>query len=62
MQPREVIALAERVFGDKARACAWLRAPKRKFDGRAPLQLLATPEGGQIVEEALVSIDEGYAA
>ena len=58
----KAIVLAEQVFGDKASALAWLHAPKRKFDGRTPFQLLATAEGGQLVEEELVSIDEGYVA
>jgi putative toxin-antitoxin system antitoxin component (TIGR02293 family) len=58
----KAIVLAEQVFGDKAAALAWLRAPKRKFDGRTPFELLASAEGGQLVEEALVSIDEGYVA
>jgi putative toxin-antitoxin system antitoxin component (TIGR02293 family) len=56
----KTIVLAEQVFGDKAGALKWLHAPKRKFEGRTPFELLATAEGGQIVEEELVSIDEGY--
>jgi len=58
----KAIVLAEQVFGDKAAALAWLHAPKRKFDGKTPFELLATAEGGQMVEEELVSIDEGYVA
>jgi putative toxin-antitoxin system antitoxin component (TIGR02293 family) len=58
----KTIVLAEQVFGDKAGALEWLHAPKRKFEGRTPFELLATAEGGQIVEEELVSIDEGYVA
>lgn len=58
----KAIVLAEQVLGDKAGALAWLHAPKRKFDGRTPFELLATAEGGQLVEEELVSIDEGYVA
>jgi putative toxin-antitoxin system antitoxin component (TIGR02293 family) len=58
----KAIVLAEQVLGDKSGALAWLRAPKRKFDGRTPFEMLATAEGGQLVEEELVSIDEGYVA
>lgn len=58
----KAIVLAEQVFGDKAGALEWLHAPKRKFEGRTPFELLATAEGGQLVEEELVSIDEGYVA
>lgn len=58
----KAIVLAEQVFGDKAGALEWLHAPKRRFDGKTPFELLATAEGGQLVEEELVSIDEGYVA
>jgi putative toxin-antitoxin system antitoxin component (TIGR02293 family) len=58
----KAIVLAEQVFGDKASALGWLHSPKRKFDGKTPFALLATAEGGQLVEEELVSIDEGYVA
>lgn len=58
----KAIVLAEQVFGDKAAALEWLHAPKRKLDGKTPFELLATAEGGQLVEEELVAIDEGYVA
>lgn len=58
----KVIVLTEQVFGDKAAALEWLHAPKRKFEGKTAFELLATAEGGQFVEEELVSIDEGYVA
>lgn len=57
-----VIALAERVFGEPARAWHWLRAAKRRFAGRSPLQVTATETGARLVEELLYSIDEGMAA
>jgi putative toxin-antitoxin system antitoxin component (TIGR02293 family) len=57
-----IIALAERVFGDPPRAWHWLRAAKRRFDGRTPLRFTATEAGGRLVEELLYSIDEGMAA
>lgn len=58
----KTMVLAEQVLGDKAAALAWLHAAKRKFEGRTPFALLATAEGGQLVEEELVAIDEGYVA
>ena len=57
-----VVALSETVFGDRERSWRWLRAAKRQFDGRAPLQLLATEAGARLVEELLYRIDDGLAA
>jgi len=57
-----VIALCEEVFGDRERGWRWLRAPKRQFQGRTPLHLLATEAGARLVEELLYRIDEGMAA
>jgi putative toxin-antitoxin system antitoxin component (TIGR02293 family) len=55
-------ALAEQVFGDAERAWRWLRASKRQFAGRTPLQFMATEAGARLVEELLHRIDEGMAA
>jgi len=55
-------ALAEQVFGDPERSWRWLRAAKRQFQGRTPLQLMATEAGARLVEELLYRIDEGMAA
>ena len=55
-------ALGEEVFGDRERSWRWLRAPKRQFQGRTPLQLVATEAGARLVEELLYRIDEGMAA
>ena len=57
-----VVALCEEVFADRERSWRWLRAAKRQFQGRAPLQLLATEAGARFVEELLCRIDEGMAA
>jgi putative toxin-antitoxin system antitoxin component (TIGR02293 family) len=53
------MALAEQVFGDRAKALSWLRGPKRLFQGRAPLELLSSEAGARLVEEALYQIDDG---
>jgi putative toxin-antitoxin system antitoxin component (TIGR02293 family) len=57
-----IAALAEHVFGDTARAWHWLRAVKRQFHGRSPLELVVTEAGARLVEELLYRIDEGLAA
>lgn len=57
-----IAALAEQVFGDPDRGWHWLRATKRQFHGRSPLQLTATEAGARLVEELLYRIDEGMAA
>lgn len=57
-----IAALAEQVFGDGERAWRWLRASKRQFHSRSPLQLVATEAGARLVEELLYQIDEGMAA
>ena len=54
-----IAALGEQAFGDSVRAWHWLRAGKRQFKGRSPLQLTATEAGARLVEELLYRIDEG---
>lgn len=58
----KVAILAEHVFGESGRARRWLRSPKRAFKGLTPREMLATSEGAQLVEEALIRINEGYFA
>jgi putative toxin-antitoxin system antitoxin component (TIGR02293 family) len=57
-----IAALGAQVFGGSGRAWHWLRASKRQFKGRSPLQLTATEAGARLVEELLYRIDEGMAA
>ncbi len=57
-----VIALAERVFGDKGKALRWLRQPKRALDGATPLASLGSEAGAQAVEEMLYQIQHGMVA
>jgi putative toxin-antitoxin system antitoxin component (TIGR02293 family) len=57
-----ITALAEKIFGDENKALRWLRKSKQHFDGRTPLELLATESGARLVEEMLYRIDEGMAA
>ena len=57
-----VLSLAQRVFGSEEKALRWMRAPKRRFEGRTPLQMSVTGAGTQLVEEMLIQIDEGIFA
>jgi putative toxin-antitoxin system antitoxin component (TIGR02293 family) len=57
-----ILARAQAVFGSETPALSWLRAPKRRFEGRSPIQLLSTETGGRLVEEMLIQIDEGMFA
>jgi putative toxin-antitoxin system antitoxin component (TIGR02293 family) len=58
----KTVILAEDVFGDKDRALKWLHKPKRRLDGKTPFELLATAEGGELVAEELMAVDQGYVA
>jgi putative toxin-antitoxin system antitoxin component (TIGR02293 family) len=57
-----ILARANSVLGDDTSALAWLRSPKKRFEGRAPIEMLATEPGGRLVEEMLIQIDEGMFA
>ena len=57
-----VVALCAEVFGERERGWRWLRDAKRQFQGRSPVDLLATEAGARLVEELLYRIDEGMAA
>jgi putative toxin-antitoxin system antitoxin component (TIGR02293 family) len=50
------------VFEKVDRARAWLNAPKKRFDGRTPLEMLRTDTGGRLVEEMLGQIEYGMFA
>jgi putative toxin-antitoxin system antitoxin component (TIGR02293 family) len=50
------------VLGDREKALHWLNEPKRRFDGRTPIQMLRTEWGGRIVEEMLGQIEYGMFA
>ena len=54
-----VLSSAESVYGDRARALAWMRKSNARLDRRSPLSLLKTDTGSRIVEELLLQIDEG---
>jgi putative toxin-antitoxin system antitoxin component (TIGR02293 family) len=55
-------ALAEQIFGDKAKAHRWLGKPKRALGGATPLAYLASKAGARRVEDMLYRIDSGFFA
>lgn len=57
-----VVAQTESVFGNKNKALGWLRHPMKRFEGKAPIEMLVTDVGSRLVEEALTQIDEGFYA
>ncbi len=61
-----ILALAESVFGDFAKAMRWLTKPKATLDpdhrGQAPVALLETEHGARLVEERLRQIEHGVYA
>jgi putative toxin-antitoxin system antitoxin component (TIGR02293 family) len=59
---KRIATLAERVFGDSAKAHRWLRKTKRSLSGDMPLAYLASENGARIVEEMLGRIEHGIYA
>lgn len=57
-----ILARAQAVFGSETSSLNWLRTPKKRFEGRTPMQMLSTEPGGRLVEEMLIQIDEGMFA
>ncbi len=57
-----IVQLSERVFGDPAKAHRWLRKPSPMLEGGAPVTLLKTETGAQLVEQTLHRIDHGMFA
>src|SRR5882757_3595894 len=57
-----ITATAEQVFGEPERAWRWLRKPKRRFDGKAPIEMLVTEAGARLVEEMIIQFEYGMTA
>ncbi len=57
-----IVALADIVFGEHAKALDWLRVPKKQFKGMCALEMVRTEAGARLVEELLTRVDEGYFA
>ncbi|WP_027520393.1 MbcA/ParS/Xre antitoxin family protein [Bradyrhizobium sp. WSM1417] len=58
----EIRTLANRVFGDTAKAVAWLDRPNRSLSGQKPADLLQDELGAAVVRELLEQIDHGIFA
>src|SRR5579885_3624725 len=54
-----VTAHAERVFGDPEKAWRWLRKPKIRFDGKSPVEMMATESGARLVDEMIYQLEYG---
>lgn len=57
-----VTSLAEQAFGEPERAWRWLRKPKRQFEGKTAMEMLATEAGARLVEELIAQVDHGMGA
>jgi len=53
---------AKDVFGNPEKAWRWLRKPKKAFNGKTCIEMLATEHGGREVENMLTRIEHGMAA
>jgi putative toxin-antitoxin system antitoxin component (TIGR02293 family) len=58
----EMRVLAERIFGDEAKAEAWLNRPNPSLAGQKPVDLLDDELGAAVVRETLEQIDHGIFA
>lgn len=54
--------MAERAFHDSEKARRWLRKPKRRFEGRTPIEMLATESGARLVAEMILQFEHGMTA
>jgi putative toxin-antitoxin system antitoxin component (TIGR02293 family) len=57
-----ITSLAKQTFGESDRAWRWMRKSKRRFQGRTPIEMLATEAGARLVEEMIYQVDDGVAA
>jgi putative toxin-antitoxin system antitoxin component (TIGR02293 family) len=57
-----VTSMAERAFRETEKAWRWLRKPKRRFEGKTPIEMLATEAGARLVEEMILQLEYGMAA
>ncbi|WP_339526450.1 MbcA/ParS/Xre antitoxin family protein [Pseudomonas sp. EL_65y_Pfl2_R96] len=51
---------AEQIFGNKAKADAWLNQPKNTLGGSTPLELAHTEEGYELVKAELEKLSHGF--
>lgn len=58
----EILAFADRVFADHAKAEAWLDRPNASMFGRRPIDLVHDELGAEAVHDKLEQIDHGIFA
>ena len=58
----KIQAMAETVLGNRRNALSWLRKNRRALGDNSAMELMRTEAGGQLVEEHLIRLDEGYFA
>jgi uncharacterized protein (DUF2384 family) len=58
----DIRTLADRVFGNEAKAEAWLHRPNAALSGQKPIDLLKDELGAAVVRETLEQIDSGIFA
>ena len=57
-----IASRANGVFGNPEKAWRWLRKPKKAFEGKTCIDMLATEQGGREVDNMLTRIEHGMAA
>jgi putative toxin-antitoxin system antitoxin component (TIGR02293 family) len=57
-----ITTMAERAFHDPKKAWRWLRKPKRRFEAKTPIEMLATEAGARLVEETIMQFEHGIFA
>ena len=57
-----ITTMAERAFHDPDKAWRWLRKPKRRFEAKTPIEMLATEAGARLVEEMILQFEHGIFA
>ncbi|MBW8306138.1 MAG: MbcA/ParS/Xre antitoxin family protein [Thiobacillus sp.] len=57
-RPSHILALANRVFGDPAKASDWLDRPCVQLGGHTPRDMLGSEDGVRRVEELLLQLDD----
>ena len=62
LRAARILALSERVFGERQKALSWMRKAKKRFEGETPMAMLQTEAGARLVEQMLIQIDEGMFA
>ena len=53
-----ITELANRIFGDAAKARDWLDRPCLQLGGRTPREMLGSEDGARRVEELLSQVDD----